>query len=137
MTSLNQMSAPHLSAPDARAQLVSFDLYERYSLAAHFVRALRGASPYTVLDVGGHSEVLWPGFGSLASAFMPDVKTFVIDLRREPGLRTIRSVQRSRFRLRIAASNLFWRRTLSSTYPQPAGRAFCMNCCGWRVAPFC
>jgi len=31
--------------------------------------------------------VLWPGFGSLASAFIPDVKTFVIDLHREPGLK--------------------------------------------------
>ncbi len=86
MTLPNQMADPFVSAPDRRTQLVSFDLYERYSLAAQFVSALRGASAYTVLDVGGHSEVLWPGFGSLASAFIPDVKTFVIDLHREPGL---------------------------------------------------
>ncbi len=87
MTSPNQMADPLVSTPDRRTQLVSFDLYERYSLAAHFVGALRGASAYTVLDVGGHSEVLWPGFGSLVSAFIPDVKTFVIDLHREPGLK--------------------------------------------------
>ena len=87
MTSPNQMADPFVSTPDRRTQLVSFDLYERYSLAAQFVSALRGASPYAVLDVGGHSDVLWPGFGSLASAFIPDVKTFVIDLHREPGLK--------------------------------------------------
>jgi hypothetical protein len=86
MTSPNQTAAPFVSAPDRRTQLVPFDLYERYSIAAYLVGALRGSSAYTVLDVGGHSEVMWPGFGSLASAFIPDVKTFVIDLHREPGL---------------------------------------------------
>jgi ubiquinone/menaquinone biosynthesis C-methylase UbiE len=87
MTSPNQMADPFVSTLDRRTQLLWFDLYERYSLAAQFVSALRGASPYAVLDVGGHSDVLWPGFGSLASAFIPDVKTFVIDLHREPGLK--------------------------------------------------
>ena len=87
MTSPKQIAVPLPSTPDRRTQLVSFDLYERYSLAAQFAGALRGDSPYTVLDVGGHSEVLWPGFGSLASAFIPDRKTFVIDLHREPGLK--------------------------------------------------
>jgi hypothetical protein len=81
------MADPFVSTLDRRTQLLWFDLYERYSLAAQFVSALRGASPYAVLDVGGHSDVLWPGFGSLASAFIPDVKTFVIDLHREPGLK--------------------------------------------------
>jgi len=87
MTSPNQMVVPFGSTPDRRTQFVAFDLYQRYSSAAHFVGALCGTSAYTVLDVGGHSEVMWPGFGSLASAFMPDVETFVVDLHREPGLR--------------------------------------------------
>jgi chromosome segregation ATPase len=71
---------------DTRLQTVSFDLYERYSIAASFVQAFRKSPNVSVLDVGGHSSVLWPGFESLVSAFIPDAQTFVTDLHREPGL---------------------------------------------------
>jgi ubiquinone/menaquinone biosynthesis C-methylase UbiE len=75
------------ATPDQRTQGVSFDLYERYSIAAHLVRRFRQPGPCAVLDVGGHSSVLWPGFQSVASAFIPDASVFVVDVHRESGLR--------------------------------------------------
>jgi len=71
---------------DKQLHTLPFDLYERYSIAASLISSLRRGASCSVLDVGGHSSVLWPGFPSLVSAFVPDARAFVIDLHREPGL---------------------------------------------------
>ncbi len=86
MNTPNQIGVAFVPVPDQRTELLPFDVYERYTIAAHLAAAVRGASPCALLDVGGHSEVMWPGFGSLASAFVPDARTFVVDLHQEPGL---------------------------------------------------
>jgi hypothetical protein len=80
-------AARDLVTAGRRTQLVSFDLYERYEMASRTVRTLRKAPACSVLDVGGYSERLWPGFESLVSAFLPEVDSIVIDLHREPGLK--------------------------------------------------
>jgi len=72
--------------PNDPLYFVSFDLYERYAIAAHVVKAFGSSSGPSILDVGGYSERLWPGFQSLVSAFMPDSRSVVVDVRKEPGL---------------------------------------------------
>src|SRR5260370_1292352 len=92
MTSLSEPGSATQAAPDLltagrRTQLLSFDLYERYEMASRIVRTLRKAPACSVLDVGGYSEPLWPGFESLVSSFLPEADSFVVDLHREPGLK--------------------------------------------------
>jgi hypothetical protein len=84
------MPDAHLCLPASDGHYLhtlAFDLYERYWVAAQVVGALRRSTSYSMLDVGGHSDVLWPGFSSLVSAFVPEAQSFVIDLHREPGLK--------------------------------------------------
>jgi hypothetical protein len=74
------------SNPDPQIRNLPFDLYERYAIAAYWVRRLVDRSVASVLDVGGYSEQLWPGFRSLASTFLPECQPVVVDLHREAGL---------------------------------------------------
>jgi GT2 family glycosyltransferase len=66
---------------------IAFDLYERYSLleraGAFFARS---GSALRVLDVGGHTPVLWPGFRSLASEILPGAFAVTIDVQAGCGL---------------------------------------------------
>lgn len=71
---------------DRRIQRVSFDLYQRYAIAASVIRGLTERQSCSLLDVGGYSDQLWAGFGSLVSAFVPERKSFVVDVHREPGV---------------------------------------------------
>jgi GT2 family glycosyltransferase len=66
---------------------ISFDLYERYVLLEHIGKLFReGDSKYRVLDIGGHTPALWPGFTSLAAALIPDATVVVVDTHGTPGL---------------------------------------------------
>src|ERR1017187_3710601 len=66
---------------------ISFDLYERYVLLEHIGKLFReGDSKYRVLDIGGHTPALWPGFTSLAAALIPDATVVVVDTLGTPGL---------------------------------------------------
>jgi GT2 family glycosyltransferase len=63
-----------------RLQEIAFDLYERYILLERIGKFFRpGESTYRVLDVGGHTEALWPGFSSLAGVLIPDARVAVVD----------------------------------------------------------
>ena len=69
-------------------QEIAFDLYERYILLEQIGELFRpGNSPYQVLDVGGHTPALWPGFSSLAGALIPDACVAVVDTLPGGGLR--------------------------------------------------
>ena len=71
-----------------RLQEISFDLYERYILLRQIAGFFRTSqSPYRILDVGGHTAALWPGFESLASALAPGANVFVADMLPEAELR--------------------------------------------------
>jgi len=66
---------------------LSFDLYERYALLDRigpFFRPLN--EPYRVLDVGGRTPAFWPGFTSLAGAFIPEARVTVVDVGPAAGL---------------------------------------------------
>jgi O-antigen biosynthesis protein len=60
---------------------ISFDLYERYILLERIGKLFRpDAATYDVLDVGGHTPALWPGFSSLAGALIPGARVAVVDM---------------------------------------------------------
>lgn len=69
-------------------QELSFDLYERYILLEPIGKFFRpeGAG-YRVLDVGGHTPALGPGFSSLAGALIPDASVVLVDVRSAEGPR--------------------------------------------------
>ena len=81
-----------------RLHEIAFDLYERYVLLDPIGRLFRPDGPtYEVLDVGGHTEVFWPGFSSLAGELIPNARVAVVDLIPTSGLRNY--VQASGVRL--------------------------------------
>ncbi len=88
--------SPDSSGEDAHLQRLPFDVYERYSIAARAVRSI-GDPRGTVLDVGGYSPPFWPGFRSLAAAFMPDFNPVVADVH--PGTELCNYVKASGMRL--------------------------------------
>jgi len=77
-----------VSIPIEQLQYLSFDLYERYILLQQIEKLFRPpASPYRVLDVGGHTPAFWPGFPSLAGALIPDANVAVVDILPQADLR--------------------------------------------------
>ena len=66
---------------DFRLAEMPFDLYERYLSLEHIGRLFRTTCelPYSVLDVGGHSPVLRPGFSSIAEISIPGSRVTVVD----------------------------------------------------------
>jgi GT2 family glycosyltransferase len=67
---------------------IAFDLFERYSLLEHIAKLFRPMEPgYRVLDVGGHTPSLWPGFSSLAGEVIPDASVTVVDMHATGELR--------------------------------------------------
>ena len=81
-----------------RLKEISFDLYERYILLARIEKLFRpSASPYRVLDVGGHTPAFWPGFTSLAGTLIPDAAVTVVDVL--PGAELKNYVRASGLRL--------------------------------------
>ena len=64
-----------------RLEEIAFDLYERYVLLEQIGKFFQPSeTTYNVLDVGGHTEALWPGFCSLAGVFIPQAKVTVVDM---------------------------------------------------------
>jgi hypothetical protein len=77
---------------------ISFDLYERYRLLEPIAKLFRpDGSRYKVLDVGGHTPALWPGFSSLAAATIPDADVTVVDIH--PAAQLMNYVRASGFAL--------------------------------------
>jgi len=65
---------------------VSFDLYERYALLRRIAPPFAGTGRLRLLDVGGHTPLLWEGFRSMASAVLPQARVAVVDVQTAPGI---------------------------------------------------
>jgi len=74
------------TAPADPRYFASFDVFERYGIAASLVRTLAADAAPLVLDVGGFSEPLWDGFPSLVGAFLPEARSYVLDPEKRSGL---------------------------------------------------
>ncbi len=73
--------------PDEPLAGVSFDLYERYALLGGIAPLFSaGTDRLRLLDVGGHTPVLWEGFRSMASAVVPEARVVVADIETAPGV---------------------------------------------------
>ena len=74
-------------ARDRNLSGIAFDLYQRYGLlegaAAFFTQP---GARLRVLDAGGCTPVLWPGFRSLASEVLPDALAVTVDVQAGTGL---------------------------------------------------
>jgi hypothetical protein len=59
-----------------------FDQYQRYAITAAIARAMGGAAPPRVLDVGGHHLDFWFRPRRPLAEFLPDAPSITIDLAR-------------------------------------------------------
>jgi 2-polyprenyl-3-methyl-5-hydroxy-6-metoxy-1,4-benzoquinol methylase len=110
---------------------ISFDLFERYRLLEPIAKLFQPhGSGYKVLDVGGHTPPLWPGFSSLAGATIPDADVTVVDMHRTAELKNY--VQASGFALpfRDGAFDLVCSLDTLEHISREAVRHFWGNCSG-------
>jgi hypothetical protein len=61
-----------------------FDQYQRYAITAAIARAMGGATPPRVLDVGGHHFDFWFRPRRPIAEFLPEAPSITVDLARNP-----------------------------------------------------
>jgi hypothetical protein len=61
-----------------------FDQYQRYAITAAIARAMGGATPPRVLDVGGHHFDFWFRPRRPLAEFLPEAPSITVDLPRNP-----------------------------------------------------